>query len=83
MTRRVSRRILCLADPARNPARTVIDAFMGAEAEAICGAEYGTRTPERVNVRNSYGHPDFDTRRQGRDAITDKLPTVADHLESA
>lgn len=27
---------------------------MGAEAEALCGAAYGERSPERVNTRNGY-----------------------------
>jgi Transposase, Mutator family len=27
---------------------------MGAEANALCGADYGERSPERVNIRNGY-----------------------------
>jgi transposase-like protein len=41
---------------------TFIDTLMSAEADAICGAEYGTSSPERVNTRNGYRHRDFDTR---------------------
>ncbi|SFB41514.1 transposase, partial [Cellulomonas marina] len=35
-----------------------IDTLMGAEADAICGAEYGARSTERVNTRNGYRHRD-------------------------
>jgi putative transposase len=41
---------------------TFINALMSAEADAVCGAEYGTSSPERVNTRNGYRHRDFDTR---------------------
>jgi putative transposase len=37
-------------------------ALMGAEAEALCGAGYGERSPERVNIRNGYRERDWDTR---------------------
>jgi len=52
---------------------TFIDALMGAEADAICGAEYGARTPERTNVRNGYRHRDFDTRLGTMDVAIPKL----------
>jgi transposase-like protein len=35
---------------------------MSAEADAVCGAEYGARSTERTNVRNGYRPRDFDTR---------------------
>jgi putative transposase len=38
------------------------EALMGAEAEALCGAAYGERSPERVNRRNGYRERDWDTR---------------------
>ncbi len=41
---------------------TVINALLSAEADAVCGAVYGTVTPERVNRRHGYRHRDFDTR---------------------
>lgn len=41
---------------------TFIQALMGAEADAVCGAGYGERSEERVNSRNGYRHRDFDTR---------------------
>ena len=42
---------------------TFINTLLSAEADAVCGAEYGTVTPERVNRRNGYRHRDFDSRR--------------------
>ena len=38
------------------------EALMGADADAVCGAGYGERTPERVNRRNGYRERDWDTR---------------------
>ena len=38
------------------------EALMGAEADALCGAPYGERSPERVNIRNGYRERDWDTR---------------------
>ncbi len=50
-----------------------IDPLMGAEADEICGAEYGARSSERVNVRNGYRHRDFDTRLGTMDVAIPKL----------
>ncbi len=36
--------------------------LMSAEADAICGAPYGERSPERVNARNGYRSRRWDTR---------------------
>jgi len=38
------------------------ETLMGADADAVCGAGYGERTPERVNRRNGYRERDWDTR---------------------
>jgi putative transposase len=38
------------------------EALMGAEVEALCGAGYGERSPERVNRRNGYRERPWDTR---------------------
>ena len=38
------------------------EALMSADADAVCGAGYGKRTPERVNRRNGYRERDWDTR---------------------
>src|SRR6201747_109851 len=42
--------------------KTFVEALMGAEADAICGAPYGSRSAERVNVRNGYRPREWDTR---------------------
>jgi hypothetical protein len=49
-------------DLLRDLMSTFIDVLMSADAEAACGAPYGTSSPERTNVRNGYRHRDFDTR---------------------
>ena len=41
---------------------TFVNALLGAEADAVCGAAHGSRAPERVNSRNGYDHRDLDTR---------------------
>src|SRR5512132_3858347 len=41
---------------------TFINTLMSAEADAVCGAEYGQRSSERTNVRNGYRAREFDTR---------------------
>ncbi len=38
------------------------EAVMSADADAVCGAGYGERSPERVNRRNGYRERDWDTR---------------------
>jgi transposase-like protein len=50
-----------------------IQALMSAEADAVCGAPYGTSSSERVNVRNGYRHRDFDTRAGTIDVAIPKL----------
>jgi putative transposase len=52
---------------------TFINTLLSAEADAVCGAEYGTITPERVNRRNGYRHRDFDTRAGTLDVAIPKL----------
>ena len=49
-------------DLLRELLQTFINTLLSAEADAVCGAEYGTVGPERVNRRNGYRHRDFDTR---------------------
>jgi putative transposase len=41
---------------------TFAEALMGAEADAVCGAGYGERSNERMNIRNGYRRRDWDTR---------------------
>ena len=38
------------------------EALMSADADAVCGAGWGERSPERVNRRNGYRERDWDTR---------------------
>ena len=60
-------------DLVRDMLAAFIDRLMGAEADAICGAGYGERSPERVNSRNGYRHRDFDTRAGTIDLAVPKL----------
>ncbi|WP_046530194.1 IS256 family transposase [Cellulomonas sp. FA1] len=41
---------------------TVINSLLSAEADAVCGAEWGQASPDRVAQRNGYRHRDLDTR---------------------
>src|SRR5436309_3518610 len=41
---------------------TFINTLLSAEADAVCGAEYGVRSAERTNHRNGYRPRQFDTR---------------------
>src|SRR5256885_6091157 len=41
-------------DLLRAMVKEMAEALMGAEAEALCGAGYGERSPERLNRRNGY-----------------------------
>lgn len=49
-------------DLLREMVSTFTHALMDPEADAICGAAYGERSPERVNRRNGRRARDFDTR---------------------
>jgi putative transposase len=60
-------------DLLRSMLSTFIDVLMSAEADAICGAGYGTSSTERVNTRNGYRHRDFDTRAGTLDVAIPKL----------
>ena len=60
-------------DLMRTLLRTVINALLSAEADAVCGAEYGTSSPERVNSRNGYRHRELDTRAGTIDVAIPKL----------
>lgn len=39
-------------DLMRDLLTTFVTALLGAEADAVCGAAYNARTPDRVNSRN-------------------------------
>jgi putative transposase len=49
-------------DLLRTMLATFMNTLMSAEADAACGAPYGTSSPDRVNTRNGYRARDFDTR---------------------
>src|ERR1700761_2328503 len=49
-------------DLLRQMITTFVSALMGAEADAICGAEYGVRSEDRTNTRNGYRSREWDTR---------------------
>jgi len=49
-------------DLVRHLLKTFVQALMGAEADAVCGAGYGLRSDERVNSRNGYRSREWDTR---------------------
>lgn len=49
-------------DQLREMVATFAQALMSADVDAQCGAEYGTRTQERVNSRNGYRTRGWDTR---------------------
>jgi hypothetical protein len=49
-------------DLMRTMLRSFTDTLLSADADAVCGAEHGASSPERVNKRNGYRHRPFDTR---------------------
>ena len=52
---------------------TVINALLSADADAVCGAEYGQASPDRTHQRNGYRHRDLDTRTGTIDVAIPKL----------
>jgi hypothetical protein len=52
---------------------TVINSLLSADADAVCGAEYGQPSPDRVNSRNGYRHRELDTRVGTIDVAIPKL----------
>ena len=50
-----------------------INALLSAQADTVCGAEYGSRSSERTNRRNGYRHRDLDTRTGTIDVAIPKL----------
>ncbi|CAI9413154.1 IS256 family transposase [Nocardioides sp. T2.26MG-1] len=62
-------------DLMRDLLTTFVNALLSAQADAVCGAGFGERTPERVNSRNGYRHRDLDTRVGTLDVAVPKLRT--------
>ena len=48
-------------DLLREMLATFVAQLMGVEVDALCGAGYGQRSPERVNSRNGYRAREWDT----------------------
>jgi putative transposase len=49
------------------------EALMSADADAVCGAGYGQRNPDRTNTRNGYRRRGWDTRAGSIDLAIPKL----------
>ena len=47
--------------------------LLSADVDAVCGAEYGIASPDRVNSRNGYRHRELDTRTGTIDVAIPKL----------
>jgi transposase-like protein len=60
-------------DLMRSMLETFINTLLSAQADSVCGAEYGTRSPDRSNRRNGYRHRDLDTRVGTVDVAVPKL----------
>jgi len=52
---------------------TVLNCLLSADADRVCGADYGVADPDRVNQRNGYRHRDLDTRVGTLDVAIPKL----------
>src|SRR4051795_9619901 len=48
-------------DLLRQMVQIFAEALMSADADAVCGAGYGQRSPDRSNTRNGYRHRGWDT----------------------
>src|SRR3954462_12076972 len=62
-------------DLLRQMLTTFINTLMSAEADAVCGAEYGARSAERTNVRNGCRAREFDPRAGTLQVAIPKLRT--------
>src|SRR6478752_6188559 len=60
-------------DLMRGMLETFINTLLSAQADSVCGAEYGVRSPDRANRRNGYRHRDLDTRVGTVDVAVPKL----------
>lgn len=60
-------------DLMRHLLETMINALLSADADAVVGAEWGERSPDRATHRNGYRHRDLDTRAGTIDVAVPKL----------
>ena len=49
-------------DLLRQMVQIFAEALMSADADTVCGAAYGQRSPDRRNIRNGYRSRGWDTR---------------------
>jgi transposase-like protein len=54
---------------------TFLNTLMSAQADSVCGAEYGQSSPDRTNQRNGYRARDFHTRAGTLELAIPKLRT--------
>jgi hypothetical protein len=68
-------------DLLRSMVKTMAETLMSAEADGMCGAEYGMRSEERTNRRNGYRSREWDTRAGvGLEFLTGELQGSHDPL---
>ena len=60
-------------DMMRQLLQDMINALLCADADAVCGAEWGKPSPDRVTQRNGYRHRELDTRVGTIDVAVPKL----------
>jgi putative transposase len=60
-------------DLMRQMLETFMNALLSAQADSVCGADYGTRSEDRTNRRNGYRHRALDTRVGTVDVAVPKL----------
>jgi len=60
-------------DLMRHLLQTMINALLSADADAVVGAEWGERSPDRTTHRNGYRHRNLDTRAGTIDVAVPKL----------
>jgi transposase-like protein len=60
-------------DLMRDMLETFINTLLSAQADTVCGAEFGVRSADRSNRRNGYRHRDLDTRVGTVDVAVPKL----------
>src|ERR1700753_1026593 len=66
-------------DLLRQMITTFVQALMGAEADAVCGAEYGVRSDERTNTRNGYRHRGWGPRSLDSDIVCRSVSVIRRH----
>jgi putative transposase len=60
-------------DLLRSMIQAFAEALRSADADAVCGAAFGLRSPDRMNTRNGYRRRGWDTRAGSIDLAVPKL----------